>query len=151
MTGLQSLLEVETSGKNEQELVIYDPVGLPGSHSLFEVWSGCFLALLFVCRLCSPSKATEGCFWQIFYSDSMYQALFPLPQESLGSRLSVTLHWCMVASGHGHGLWTRVKVWSRPQNLITKLHPAIPFQSSPVHSIPPFQSTESIHPCQEQI
>ena len=72
VTGLQSLLEVETSGKNEQELVIYDPVGLPGSHSLFEVWSDCFLALLFVWRLCSPSKATESCFWQIFYSVSVF-------------------------------------------------------------------------------
>ena len=58
---------------------------------------------------------------------------------------SVTLHWCMVASGHGHGLRTRVKVWSRPQNLITKLRPAIPFHSSPVQSIPPFHSTVPVH------
>ena len=72
VTGLQRLLEVETSGKNEQELDIYDPVGLPGSHSLFKVWSDCFLALLFVWRLCSPSKATESCFWQIFYSVSVF-------------------------------------------------------------------------------
>ena len=58
--------------KNEQELVIYDPVGLPGSHSLFEVWSDCFLAFLFVWRFCSPSKATESCFWQILYSVSVF-------------------------------------------------------------------------------
>ena len=47
--------------------------------------------------------------------------------------------------------WIQVKVWSRSQNLITKLHPAIPFhsspvQSSPVHSTIPFHRSSPPNP-----
>ena len=77
----------------------------------------------------------------------MYTQKFNIPASILKFVFDIHVHCtsALVAKL----AWIQVKVWSRPQNLITKLYPAIPFQSIPVqsspfhHSIPPFQSTES--------